>query len=99
MFYGWDFLKEDRKTRALGSDFAEDIYLKLVEIQATTHFIDSACDVQKDYGMMRSGHCFFDTECLNQKVSEIYIKIKCQWQQDQAKGGATLHRDMVQTYA
>lgn len=45
---GWDFWKINGNTQAHGSDFAEDIYLKLEEIQDTTHLIDAECDVWKD---------------------------------------------------
>ena len=49
--------------------------------------------------MMRSGRRFFDTHCLNMKVSPSDIAFQCRWMADHAKGGATVHRIMVHTYA
>jgi len=96
---GWAFRKEDNTTRATASDYAEEIYGKLEHLQNTTCLIDARCCVREDYGMMRSGRRFFDTHCLNMKVSPTDIAFQCRWQQDRAKGGATVHRSMIHTYA
>ena len=95
---GWAFRGYDGQ-RAKASDYMEDIYLKLEAIQRDTNLIDPACNIRQDYGAMRSARRFFDTECLNQKVSETDIAFQCRWSTDRAKGGATVQRNMVHTYA
>lgn len=96
---GWLFRKADGKTRAIAADYADNIYSKLEHLQETTSLIDDRCDVRNDYGMQRSGRRFFDTHCLNQKVSETDIAFQCRWRMDRAKGGRTVQRSMVHTYA
>lgn len=96
---GWAFRKSDGKTRATASDYADEIFDKLEYLQSTTSLIDSACQVREDYGMMRSARRFFDTHCINMKVSPTDIEVQCRWSAERAKGGVTVHRSMVQTYA
>ena len=95
---GWAFRGYDG-TRARASDLMEDIYQKLEDIQRDTNLIDPACNVRQEYGAMRSARRFFDTECLNQGVSETDIAFQCRWTTDRNKGGATVQRKMVHTYA
>lgn len=95
---GWAFQREDG-SRALGSDYADDIYTKLERLQAETNLIEDDCDVKSAFGMMRSGRRFFDTECINKKVSRTDIEFQCRWATDRAAGGRTVQRSMIHTYA
>jgi hypothetical protein len=96
---GWAFRKDDGKTRALASDYQEYIHTKLEHLQKTTNLIDPQCNIREDYGNQRSSRRFFDTECINKKVSKIDIECQCRWSSDRAAGGRTVHRSMVHTYA
>ena len=46
---GWAFKRADR-SHAKASDYMEDIYQCLENIQATTGLIDSDCDMRVEYG-------------------------------------------------
>jgi hypothetical protein len=96
---GWAFRKDDGKTRATAADYADNIYSKLEHLQDTTNLIDDLCDVRQDYGIQRSGRRFFDTQCLNMKVSKTDIEFQCRWSTDRASGGRPVSRSMVHTYA
>lgn len=96
---GWAFRDENGVHRAKAMDYADDIFSKLQWLQDNTSLIDSKCNVREDYGMQRSGRRFFDTQCLNMKVSKIDIEFQCRWQTDRSKGGRTVQRSMVHTYA
>ena len=96
---GWLFRKSDGVGRALASDYAENIYAKLEKLQTTTTLIDLGCDVREDYGAQRSARRFFDTQCLNMKVSPTDIKFQCRWRTDRAKGGKSVKRTLLHTYA
>ncbi len=43
---GWSFLKNDDKIRALATDYANNIYSKLEDIQETTNRIDEKCNIR-----------------------------------------------------
>ena len=47
---GWAFLRPDG-TRAKSSDYRNNIFSKLEEIQATSLLIDPDCDVWEDFGI------------------------------------------------
>ena len=96
---GWMFRKANGVDRAYAGDYAENIYSKLEYLQQTTSLIDPGCDVRDEYGMQRSGRRFFDTHCLNMKVSPTDIEFQCRWRTDRAKGGKTVKRSMLHTYA
>ena len=96
---GWAFFKIDGATRALAILYAEDIYINLELMQETTNLIGPSCNVKNDYGMWRSGHRFFDTQCLNMKVTKTDIKFQCRWATDFSSGGRMVHQDMVHLYA
>lgn len=96
---GWLFRAANGVDRALASDYANNIYSKLEELQRTTKLIDLGCDVREEYGIQRSGRQFFDTQCLNMGVSKTDIEFQCRWRSDRAKGGKTVKRSMLHTYA
>jgi hypothetical protein len=96
---GWMFRKPNGIDRALAGDYAENIYSKLEVLQDTTSLIDKGCVVREEYGMQRSGRRFFDTQCINMKVSKTDIEFQCRWRTDRAKGGKTVKRSMLHTYA
>jgi len=98
-FDGWAFRKADGKTRAKAHDYSDFIFSKLEHLQETTSLIDQLCDIRNDYGMQRSGRRFFDTECINQRVSKLDIEFQCRWSTDRANGDRSVHRSMVHTYA
>ena len=95
----WMFRGNNGTDRALASDYAENLYLKLENLQSNTSLIDPGCDVREEYGVQRSGRRFFDTQCLNMKVSPTDIEFQCRWRTDRAKGGKTVKRSMLHTYA
>jgi hypothetical protein len=72
---------------------------KLEHLAQTTTLIDPGCDIRNEYGVQRSGRRFFDTQCLNMKVSPTDIEFQCRWRTDRAKGGKTVKRSMLHTYA
>ena len=96
---GWFFRKSNGVDRALAGDYAENIFSKLELLQASTNLIDRDCDVREEYGIQRSARRFFDTQCLNMKVSPTDIEFQCRWRTDRAKGGKTVRRTMLHTYA
>jgi hypothetical protein len=96
---GWLFRGDDGERRALAGDYAENIYQKLEHLAQTTTLIDPGCDIRNEYGVQRSGRRFFDTQCLNMKVSPTDIEFQCRWRTDRAKGGKTVKRSMLHTYA
>ena len=63
----WAFLRPDG-TRAKASDYLNNIFSKLEEIQATSLLIDPDCDVWEDFEIQRSGRRFFTTHCINMGV-------------------------------
>ena len=96
---GWLFRGENGIDRAYASDYADNIYTKLETLQRTTNLIDPGCDVREEYGIQRSGRRFFDTQCINMGVSSTDIEFQCRWRADRAKGGRTVKRSMLHTYA
>ena len=96
---GWLFRSNNGVDRALASGYAENIYQKLEHLQGSTTLIDSGCDVREEYGVQQSGRRFFDTQCLNMKVSPTDIEFQCRWRTDRARGGKTMKRSMLHTYA
>jgi hypothetical protein len=96
---GWLFRKKNGVDRATASDYANNIYSKLEELQNTTTLIDPGCDIREEYGVQRSGRRFFDTQCINMRVSPTDIEFQCRWRTDREKGGKTVLRSMLHTYA
>lgn len=96
---GWAFRSPDGINRAKAMDYADDIFTKLEWLQENTNLIDPLCTIREDYGMQRSGRRFFDTQCINKRVSRTDIEFQCRWQTDRAKGGRTVQRSMLHTYA
>ena len=96
---GWLFRKSNGIQKAVAGDCADNIFSKLERLQNKTTLIDAACDVRDDYGMQRSGRRFFDTQCLNMKVSPTDIEFQCRWRTDRAKAGKSVKRSMIHTYA
>jgi hypothetical protein len=96
---GWLFRKSNNRDKAVAGDYAENIYSKLEVLQQTTSLIDAGCDIREEYGMQRSGRRFFDTQCLNMRVSPTDIEFQCRWRTNRAKGGKTVPRSMLHTYA
>ncbi len=96
---GWAFQDVEGSRRAKAMDYADDIFSKLEWIQDNTSLIDDKCSVRDDFGMQRSGRRFFYTQCLNMKVSKTDIEFQCRWQTDCSKGGRTVQRSMIHTYA
>ena len=96
---GWLFRKSNGVDRALAGDYAENIYLKLEILQGKQKLIDPGVDVRDAYGIQRSGRRFFDTQCINMKVSATDIEFQCRWRTDREKGGRAVARSMLHTYA
>ena len=96
---GWLFRADNGVDRAMAYEYADNIYNKLEHLQQHTSLIDSGCDVREEYGMQRSGRRFFDTQCINMKVAPHDIEFQCRWRTDRAKGGRTVKRSMLHTYA
>jgi hypothetical protein len=95
---GWAFLRPDG-TRAKASDYRNNIFSKLEEIQATSLLIDPDCDVWEDFGIQRSGRRFFTTHCTNMGVKPYLIELQARWQTDRANGERTVQRSMIHTYS
>ena len=96
---GWLFRKSNGVDRALAGDYAENIYSKLELLQGKPKLIDPGVDVRDAYGIQRSGRRFFDTQCINMKVSAMDIEFQCRWRTDREKGGRAVARSMLHTYA
>ena len=95
---GWAF-RRDNGSRAKASDCRNNIFAKLVEIQATTSLIDSDCNVWEDFGVQRSGRRFFTTEATKKGVSPHLIELQARWQTDRAAGKRSVQRTMIHTYS
>ena len=95
---GWAFRRPDG-TRAKTSDYWNDIFKKLVEIQSTTNLIDAECNVWEDFGVQRSGRRFFATEATKNGVSTHLIELQARWQTDRAAGRQAVQRTMIHTYS
>ena len=95
---GWAFRRLDM-TRAIAANYRDNIFNKLATIQQTTNLIDPDCKVWEDYGLQRSGRCFFTSECANQGVDPHDVELQCRWSSDRASGDHTVQRSMIHTYA
>ena len=95
---GWAFKRPDG-TRAKASDYMDDIYTKLEQVQASTSLIDTDCEVRTDYGAQRSGRRFFTTNATLQGVQPHVIELQCRWQTDRANGERSVNRSMIHLYS
>ena len=95
---GWAFKRVDG-TRAKASDYMDDIFGRLEQLQATTTLIDNDCDVRNDYGAQRSGRRFFTTHATLQGVQPHVIELQCRWQTDRANGERSVNRSMIHLYS
>jgi hypothetical protein len=95
---GWAFRRMDG-SRAKASDYQDNIFHKLEIIQATTTLIDPGCSVWDEYGIQRSGRCFFTTRCTNMKVDKHNIKLQCRCSTDRANGVRTIQQTMIHNYS
>ena len=81
----WAFQRPDGG-RAKASDFRHNIFTKLEIIQATTTLIDPDCDIWDEFGIQRSGRCFFTIHCTNMGVLPYLIELQACWQIDRSNG-------------
>ena len=88
-----------RRNQGKASDYRNDIFKKLVEIQSTTNLIDAECNVWEDFGVQRSGRRFFATEATKNGVSTHLIELQARWQTDRAAGRRAVQRTMIHTYS
>mmetsp|Transcript_12603 Transcript_12603/g.21354 ORF Transcript_12603/g.21354 Transcript_12603/m.21354 type:complete len:444 (+) Transcript_12603:3911-5242(+) len=95
---GWAFQRSDG-SRAKASDYRNNIFSKLEDIQQRTNLIDEDVNVWEDYGIQRSGRRFFVTESLNCGIPRHVIEAQCRWSTDRAKGNKTVTRSMMQHYS
>jgi hypothetical protein len=95
---GWAFKRMDG-SRAKASDYQDNIFQKLEIIQSTTTLIDPGCSVWDEYGIQRSGRCFFTTRCTNMKVEKNDIELQCRWSTDRANGVRIVKRSMIHNYS
>ena len=95
---GWAFKRPDG-SRAKASDYMEDIYQRLEDIQATTKLIDEEYNVREEYGAQRSGRRFLTTHATNQGVPTHVIELQCRWQTDRAHGQRSVVRSMIHLYS
>jgi hypothetical protein len=95
---GWAFRRANG-SRAMASDYRNNIFSKLETIQATTTLIDPECNIWDDYGVQRSGRRFFATHCINMKVPPHLIEIQARWSTDRANGERSVQRTMIHTYS
>jgi hypothetical protein len=95
---GWAFKNEDG-SRAKASQFMEDIYQRLENIQSETSLIDPDCDIRSEYGAQRSGRRFLTTEATIQGIKPHVLEYHCRWQTDRAKGERSVNRSMIHLYS
>ena len=95
---GWAFQRKDG-TRALASDYRQNIFTKLENIQQTTTLIDPDVMIWDEYGVQRSGRRFFATHCTNMGVPPHLIELQARWQTDRANGERSVQRTMLHTYS
>eukprot|EP00956_Cyclotella_meneghiniana_P025817 scaffold54634_cov23-Cyclotella_meneghiniana.AAC.4 len=96
---GWLFRKSNGVDRALAGDYADNIYTKLEILQRKSKLIDPGVDVREAYRVQCSGRRFFDTQCINMKVSTTDIEFQCRWRTDRERGGRSVSPSMLHTYA
>ena len=95
---GWAFARPNG-SRAKASDYRDIIFSELEEIQNERHdLIDPQVDVWEDFGIQRSGRCFFDTAFRLRGVSKSDIEAQCRWMKDRQARGNPVARDMVDCY-
>ena len=95
---GWAFQRPDG-SRALASDYRDNIFSKLEIIQATTTLIDPECNIWDDFGIQRSGRRFFTTYAIICGVATFLIELQARWSTDRANGERSVKRSMIHTYA
>jgi hypothetical protein len=95
---GWAFKNEDG-SRAKASQFMEDIYQRLENIQSETSLIDPDCDIRSEYGAQRSGRRFLTTEATIQGIKPHVLEYHCRWQTHRAKGERSVNRSMIHLYS
>jgi hypothetical protein len=95
---GWAFKNKDG-SRAKASQFMEDIYQRLENIQSETSLIDPECDIRSEYGAQRSGRRFLTTEATIQGIQPHVLEYHCRWQTDRAKGKRSVNRSMIHLYS
>ena len=95
---GWAFRRSDG-TRAKASEYIDDIFRRLEDIQATTTLIEDKCDIRNDYGAQRSGRRFFTTHATKMGIKPHVIELQCRWQTDRARGERSVNRSMIHLYS
>lgn len=95
---GWAFQRANGD-RAVASDYREDIFTRLEQVQATTNLIDPECNVWDAYGVQRSGRRFLTTHATNKGVPTHYIELQMRWSTDRAKGERSVQRSMIHLYS
>ena len=95
---GWAF-KRPNGNRAKASDYRNNIFKRLEEIQATTVLIEDECNIWDEFGIQRSGRRAFVAVCTNAKVSKHDIELQCRWSTDRANGVKTVVRSMIHNYS
>ena len=95
---GWAFKRPDG-SRAKASDYRNNIFRKLVELQDTTSLIEDECNVWDAFGVQRSGRRAFVVICTNAGISKHIIELQCRWSTDRANGVRTVVRTMIHVYS
>ena len=95
---GWAF-KRVNGDRAKASDYRNNIFSKLEEIQATTNLIGEGCNVYDEYGIQHSGRRCFTTTCTIRGIAKHLVELQCRWSTDRANEVIMVQRSMMHLYS
>ena len=95
---GWAF-KRSNGERSKVSDYQDNIFSKLEEIQDTTNLIDQGCNVFDEFGVQRSGRRCFTTVCAIAGIAKHLVELQCRWSTDRDNGVRTVQQSMIHNYS
>ena len=94
----WAF-KRANGDRAKASDYRNNIFSKLEEIQTTTNLIDEGCNMYEEYEFRLSGRRCFTTTCTIRGIPKHLVELQCRWSTDRANVVRTVQRPMMHLYS
>ena len=94
----WAFKRSNGK-RAKASDYQDNIFKRLEDIQNTTNLIDQGCNIWDEFGIQRSGRRCFTAVCPIAGIPKHLVELQCRWSTDYKNGVRTVQRSMIHNYS